>query len=200
MIPSHEDFLAASCKWHGEHKGIRYELNWHGRSDYSPQGTWCWYIMVTSEQFYTEDWLKLRLDKKDAQMFGGGSWHRHWSYDSFPDLDAHGGWTWGEQSTYLGRDGKEHEHVKVGCDYQHLWDRERGYPDSRSSVEFDVKQSIDKLVAMFPKRRERCGYSGMHDDSEQFYTAKNGARVHKSQQDKLRNDGWWTHWGPAEAA
>lgn len=197
MIPSNEDFLSGSSKWRGEHKGVRYELSWHGRSEYSPQGTWCWYICVNSEQFYPEDWAKLRLEKQDRQFMGAGSWHRHWSYDHFPDLDAHGGWTYGEMSVYLGKDGKEYEYVKVGCDYAHLWDRESGYWQGREAIERDAKDSIDKLLEMFPRRRLRCGYSGKYDDEDQFYTARNGQVVHKTEQEKVAGNGW-DGWLPAD--
>lgn len=199
MVPTYEDFLTCACQWRGEHRGITYQLHWHGRSDYSPQGTWCYYIFVSDEQFYPEDWAKLRLEKQDKQFSIGGSWHRHWSYDSFPDLKAHCGWTFGEMSVYLGREGKEQELVKVGCDYAHLWDREGGFLDRKQDVERDAKRSIDLLVEQFPKRRERCAYSGKYDDAEQFYTARNGLRVHNSQQGAFTEDGW-SGWLPAEAA
>lgn len=193
--PKHSDFLDAACKWRGEHQGIAYELSWHGRSEYNPQGTWCWYILLTQEQFYADDWAKLRLPREDKQLIG--SWHRHWDYDTFPDVKPHGGWTFGEMSVALGRDGKEYEHVKVGCDYAHAFDRDGGYYEGREQVERDVKRSIDLLVEMFPRRRERCGYTGQYDDPEQFYTARNGSRVHKSQADKF-SDGWEA-WRPADA-
>lgn len=197
MRPSLEDFLKSSARWRGEHNGITYELSWHGMSNYNPQGTWCWYIFVSSQQFYPDDWAKLRLGCEDKQLLGT-SWHRHWDYDSFPDLEAHGGWTWGEMSTHLDKDGTEYEQVKVGCDYAHSWDRDMGYPENRTTVEHDVKRSIDLLCKMFPRRRLRCDWSGQYDDAEQFYTARNGRRVHKSQEENLRDD-TWGGWLPAEA-
>jgi hypothetical protein len=125
--------------------------------------------------------------------------HRHWSYDTFPDLDPHGGWTFGEMDTYLGRDGTEYEHVKVGCDYAHSWDRDSGYWQGREAVEQDAKHSIDLLCQMFPRRRERCSYSGRWDDPENFYTARNGARVHKSRRSEFSDD-HWPLWQPADEA
>lgn len=199
MIPSHADFLECAAKWRGEHHGIAYELSWHGRSDYSPQGTWCYYLYLTEQQFSPEDWKRLRLAQEHKQFFGGESWHRHYDYDAFPDLEAHGGWTYGEMTVFLGKDGKEYEQVKVGCDYAHLWDREMGFPECRATVQSDAKRSIDLLVEMFPNRRERCGYCGKYDEADQFYTAINGARVHRSQIDKLRETGW-EKWMPADAA
>lgn len=194
--PSLEDFLKSAAKWNDSHRGIRYELSWHGCSDYSPQGTWCYYICVNSQEFYPEDWQRLRLERQDNQMFGGGSWHRHWNYDSFPDLDAHCGWTFGEMDTYLGKDGKEYEAVKVGCDYAHLYDRENGFWHGRADVERDAKRSIELLCEMFPRRRQRCAYSGKYDDADQFYTARNGLIVHK---DSKLPDGW-VEWLPSDEA
>jgi len=196
MKPSLEDFLDCSARWRGEHRGIAYELSWHGRSDYSPEGTWCYYLFVNSQQFSADDWQKLRLTHEDREF--AGSFRRHYDYDSFPDLDAHGGWTFGEMSVYLGRDGKEYEQVKVGCDYAHLWDHEGGFWQGRSAVEADCKHSINLLCEMFPARRQRCGYSGIWDDADKFYTAKNGALVHKSKQSDLPEG--WALWQPAEDA
>lgn len=184
MKPTYEECLDAACKWRGEYNGIGYELSWHGRSDYMPQGTWCWYIFVSSQQFYPDDWVKLRLEREDKQLLGS-SWY--------------GGWTWGEMFTLLSKDGIEYEQVKVGCDYAHYWDQERGYPDTKASVERDVKRSIDLLCSMFPNRRERCEYSGKFDNAKEFYTARNGRRVHKSQEQSLRNDPTWDGWLPATA-
>jgi hypothetical protein len=194
--PRLEDFMDCCARWNDSHRGIRYELSWHGRSDYSPQGTWCYYIFVNSEEFYADDWQRLRLEREDKQYFGGMSWHRHYNYDAFPDLDAHCGWTFGEMNTYLGKDGKEYEQVKVGCDYQHLYDRENDFWQGRADVERDAKRSIDLLCEMFPRRRQRCSYSGQYDDADQFYTARNGSIVHKRQQDKF--DDGWAAWRPAE--
>jgi hypothetical protein len=195
MKPALSDFLDCAARWNGSHEGIGYELSWHGRSDYSPDGTWCFYIIVNSQQFYPEDWAKLRLEREDKQMFSS-SWHRHFNYDKFPDLEPHGEWTFGEMDTYLGNDGKEHERVKVGCDYAHLFDREGGYWEGRSDVERNAKHSIDLLVKMFPHRKLRCEYSGRFDDADQFYTARNGKVVHKSQSDKF--SAGWSAWLPKE--
>ena len=199
MKPTYDEMLSGSCKWRGSHKGIAYELSWHGMGDYNPQGTWCWYLLLTQEQFQPDDWTKLRLEKQDKQFHEGGRWHRHWDYDKFPDFEPHGGWTWGEMTTFLGGDGKEYEHIKVGCDYAHLWDREGGFWQGKDEIERDVKRSIDLLCEAFPLMRERCAYSGTWGEPEEFYTARNGARVHKSQRSKF-SDAEWPQWQPAESA
>lgn len=195
MKPTLDDFLAGSCEWRSEHKGIAYLLSWHSRSDYQNEGIWCWYLLLTEQQFYPDDWKRLRLERSDKQFLTGG-WYRHFDYDNFPDVKPHGGWTYGEMSVRLGRDGREYEHVKVGCDYGHAFDRDGFYWEGRADVERDVKRSIDVLVEMFPRRRERCAYSGQYDDPERFYTARNGARVHRDNESKLRSDEWKA-WLPA---
>lgn len=189
MTPTLKDFEDAACKWRGSHNDIAFELSWHDKRDYNPHGTWCWYLLLPEEQFNSDDWSKLRLKKEDKQMLGS-SWHRHWGYDDFPDLEAHGGWTWGELTTYLGKDGKEYEHVKVGCDYAHLWDREEGYWQGRSDIQRDAERSIKLFCEMFPNRRFRCGYSGKWDSPEKFYLARNDVRVHVSQEDQFNADNW----------
>lgn len=197
MLPTNEDFLDSCARWNGKHNGIRYELSWHGRSDYSPQGTWCYYIYVTSEEFFPEDWQLLRLSHEDKQLSPESSYRRWFNYDDFPDLEPHGGWTFGEMDTYCGRDGTEQEQVKVGCDYAHLWDREGGYWQGRAAIEHDAKNSIDLLCKMFPNRRLCCAYSGKYDAADQFYTARNGAVVHKSQLSKF-SEAEWPTWLPAD--
>lgn len=192
MKPSPEEFLTSCARWHGKHRGIRYELSWHGmHSEHQPQGIWCWYIHLDDEQFQKEDWQKLRLKREDKQLFEG-RWHRHYCYDDFPDLEAHGGWTFGEMTIYLGRDGKEHEHLKVGCDYNHLWDHEGNYYQGKQEIERDVKRSIDLFLEIFTIR-EKCAYSGTYGEPDEFYTAINGKRVHKTQESKIE----WPDWKPA---
>src|SRR6185437_1078757 len=158
----------------------------------SPQGIWCWYILLVEEQFYPDDWAALRLERQDSDSLG--SWRRHWSYENFPDAEPHGGWTFGEQYIYLGRDGKEYERVKVGCDYAHSWDRDEGYWQGKSDIERDVKRSIETLLKMYPRRRVQCAYTGMWGEPDEFYTSANGP-VLKSKEEKLRADGW-ANWLP----
>ena len=194
MKPTLDDFLTGSARWMGEHQSIRYELSWHGLSDYNSEGTWCYYLHLYEEVFYPADWAKLRLEREDKQF--ANSWHRHFNYDAFPDVEPHCGWTFGEMDIYLGKDGKDYEHVKVGCDYAHLWDRESGYWQGKNEVERDAKRSIDLLCEMFPRRRQRCGYSGRYGDPEDYYKARNGAMVHKDFADKF--DDGWAAWRPAD--
>ncbi len=182
MKPTLEQFMTCAARWDGEHRGIRYELSWHGASEYQPQGIWCWYIIVTQEQFYADDWAKLRLEPQEREL--AGSKHRHWSYETFPDCDPHGEWTFGEMSTYMGRDGKDYDRVKVGCDYNHSHNRDEGYWQGRDDLERDVKASIEKLVKMFPKRRVKCAYSGRWDDADKFFETNAGWLVHVSQEGK----------------
>ena len=197
MKPTYQDLLRCGATWRGEHLGIGYELSWHScHEEHQPEGIWCWYIHLCDEQFSESDWAKLRLKKEDKQLFED-RWYRHWCYEDFPDIEPHCGFTFGELKTYLGRDGKEHEWVKIGCDYNHLWDREGGYWEGKDDVEHDVRKSIDLLIEMFPERKERCAYSGTYGERAEFYTAINGKRVHKSKIETFKKEGW-ENWLPAE--
>lgn len=189
MKPSLEQFLASSARWNGEHLGISYELSWHGRSEFSPEGTWCWYLVLFQEQFYPEDWKRLRLERQDAESFG--SWRRLYRYENFPDCDPHGEWTFGEMATYLGRDGTEYERIKVGCDYAHSFDRDGGYWEGHPDVKRDVERSIEKFLKMFPNRKVKCAYSGKWDDADKFFETNAGFKVHVSYEGKTFDHPNW---------
>lgn len=195
-IPSFEEFQDSHAEWSGAHMGIRYLLSWHGRSDYQRQGIWCWYLLLNQEQFYPDDWQRLRLEKQDREF--AGSMHRHWDYDAFPDLEAHGGWTYGKMETYLGRDGREYEQVKVGCDYNHLWDHEGGYPHTKSAVEADVRLAIERLCREFPNRRQQCAYCGWYGEPSDFYENRHGKPTCHKHIETFKQDGW-DGWLPKSA-
>ena len=64
-------------------------------------------------------------------------------------------------------------------------------PDlSAESVLFDAKHSVTKLLEFFPDVKWRCAYSGIWDDKENFYVAKNGKRIHNTMADSITWDEW----------
>lgn len=197
-LPTIEEYRQGATTWRHTHKGVGYTLSHHGVSDYSPQGTWCFYIFVNSDMFIDDaDFAAFNRDAQIKEMGSGSFWETYDYYD-VPDYGFHGGITWYSKERFIDREGKEQTSLKIGCDYAHLWDRESGYWEGLKEVERDAKALIDKLVEAHPVKL-RCSYCGKLDVPEQFYTAKNGATVHKSQIEKLKEkDGWWEHWQPKE--
>lgn len=195
-LPTLDEYRSGATTWKRDHKGIGYTLSHHGVSDYSPQGTWCFYIHLLEEQFQRAEDFALFDRDPEVREFPAGYFREHYPYDDVPDHGFHGGITWYSRDTYVGRDGKSYKALKIGCDYGHSWDRDGGYWQGLDDVAADAERLIDALVATVPFK-ERCGYSGRYDMPSEFYTARNGTRVHNSQASEFSDD-HWPLWLPAE--
>jgi hypothetical protein len=197
MIPSYEEYRSGHTTWKGEHRGISYSLAHWGISSYQRYGIWNYYIHLLEEQFVNpDDFAKFNLEQEIYEF--AGSKRAHYPYDNLPDVELYGGITFYSKDTYINREGKTKTAVKFGCDYNHGWDREQGYPQDKAWVERDAKHSIDVLLDGYNFIwKERCAWSGKWDISENFYTAKNGSRVHKSKAAEHANNAYWS---PVEKA
>ncbi len=194
-LPSLEQYRSGATTWKKSHNGIDYLLSHHGVSEYSPQGTWCFYIFLHDNLFVNQDDFKI-FDREPRLVEFSGRFIETYDYDSVPDYGFHGGITWYSVEHFVDRDGTKRKSLKIGCDYAHLWDREGGFSDGLDEVEMDAKRLIEKLVEQHPIKR-RCAYSGQLDIPEMFYEAQNGNWVHKTQADNL--PGGWVLWRPKES-
>jgi len=195
--PTLEQFLQGATRWRSKYKEINIELSFHdwrepdGFDPY-PHGTWCYYLILNEEMFEPEDWNKLRF-----YPYICDSGYETYDYYKFPDVVFHGGVTFYELTkVYMKHVRRYVEIVKVGCDYNHLWDSEGGYADTYETVLMDAKRTVRKLLEQFPNINMRCGYSGIWDKPEMFYAAQNGQNVHKSMEEKLTKDNYWVNWLP----
>lgn len=196
-LPTIEQYREGATTWKRDHKGVAFTLSHHGVSKYSPQGTWCFYIHLQEPQFQRpEDFA--RFDREPEVKEWAGSHRESYPYDDVPDYGFHGGITWYSRETYVDRDGATWKSLKIGCDYAHSWDADSGYWQGLEDVESDARALIDKLTDQIPLK-VRCGYCGKLDMPDQFYTARNGVRVHVSQRDKFSESEWPT-WLPADEA
>lgn len=192
--PTKEEYEKSSATWVGEHLGVRYSMNHHGVSDYSPEGTWCFYIHLFEPMFLSDaDFALFDREPQIREMLSGSAWETY-DYGDVPDYGFHGGITFYERTSYVAKDGTRQKALKIGCDYAHSWDRDSGYYEGLREVEMDAKQLIEKLVVAHPVKT-KCKYSGMMDKPEEFYKARNGAIVHKSQLSKF-NEQEWPMWLP----
>lgn len=197
MLPTKEEYQKSNARWRVEHRGVSVEISHHGVSEYTPSGTWCYYLIIDQRMFQSaDDWAK--FDVKPVTRKWCGTFREHLPYDDLPDLEWHCGPTFGERHEGVDtHSGEKHAWLKIGCDYAHLWDRDMGYPATLASVTADARRSVDTFVDRFPQK-ERCGYSGRIGMPDEFYTAQNGVRVHASYEEKIRETGWKT-WLPAAA-
>jgi hypothetical protein len=188
MTPTYEELLKGSTQWRGDYMGLSYLLSHHGyrkgdeyeSAEYNP-GTWCYYLIVP-EQMYPHRWADFAVTRKESgyEQFGPA-----FDHDMF-DTEI----TWQSSEPYFDRKTERTwDAAKIGCDYAHLWHRERGYPDNYTSVTADAKRTIEKFLAANPDCHVRCDYSGKWDAPDQFYTAVNGRRVHLSVESAI-DDGW----------
>lgn len=197
MTPTYEEMLKGSTQWRGDHMGMSYLLSHHGHRtgneypgvEYNP-GTWCYYLIVP-EQMYPHRWPDFAVTRKESgwEQFGPAFDH------SMFDTEI----TWQSSEPYWDRKTeRQWDAAKVGCDYAHLWHRERGYPDTFDSVTCDAKRTVEKFLAANPDRHMRCEYGGIWDVADAFYTAINGRRVHRSYEAKM--DDSMGSWKPATLA
>ena len=159
----------------GSYRGIAWSINRTKTSDsmkeYSRRDfDWCHYIHLSLEQLPEESREQFWLSPKPQEM--SVSKRKYVSYDYWDSiissLEFHGGCTFYEKVS--GVDGSPRV-VKIGCDYQHLWDDGQNY--SVNSVLFEVKESIDSLHALIPGIGVHCwhGYCGepFHKESDGIY-------------------------------
>ncbi len=142
-IVSQTTKLDVSRKFTGNHLGIRFLISQHGEgSEYRPEGTWCYYLLISENQLpdeYKEDFiLKPVFDDK-------GRLSHNYMSAAIADLNWHCGITY--YSKEGGADG-EPVVIKIGCDYGHYWDENHSYDEE--FVLSDVKGSINSLFSMYP--------------------------------------------------
>lgn len=141
--------------WTGYYKGIDFEIqNWDWEIEAASimrnywAKNWTHYIIINIDKQIPEElrerfWLKGKL----SSMREDGPKHLNYSYsgeDSIINhLEFHGGCTY--YSKVSGFEGEDRR-IKIGCDYQHLWDQDKNY-----DIDFvygEVKETIESLVRL----------------------------------------------------
>jgi hypothetical protein len=143
----------------GEHRNIWWRISNHGRRDDNHgKGTWCYYVFVTEHcldpELFAEFWLPATRTMERSAGYSTPSydyWGPRWS-----DAEWHGGVTWYKKHGGLDGDVRS---VEVGCDYNHSWDRDMGYPFDFESVLRDCHRTIDALHVLYPFK-SRCSWTG----------------------------------------
>ena len=131
---------------------------------------WTHYIHVCLDQLPVErrEELWLPAEVKERSVSG----RKYITYDYYKgvvgDIEFHGGCTFYEKKGGLDNAPRW---VKIGCDYQHIWDD--GYYYNETDVEREAKESIDSLHSLIPNIGVHCwhGYCGKeyHLESEGLY-------------------------------
>lgn len=144
---------------YGHYRGVKFRVILHSVGRYYSEGIWCYYIYVDQRGFLNPaDWLEWNLRAENKNWGSENqqiSSYVHFPYDDLPDIDLHGGPTFGDRIDYTSEAGT-YSVVIVGCDYGHYFDALDG--QSKDSVRNldtiikDAHNSIDKLCEMHPQR------------------------------------------------
>ncbi len=198
-LPTLEQYRSGATTWRREHEQIIYNLAHWGVSDYQPQGIWNYYLYLPENMFQRpEDFALFNLEPKVSLGYGD-KFRQDYDYYSIPDLELSGGITFYDRLTGINpATGEPMFVVKVGCDYNHLWNGERGYSEDMEEVDRDAKRSLDVLVSRYALNR-RCAYSGVIDHPSTFYLSNAGYFIHNSRREALIAEGH-PAWMPKEGA
>lgn len=144
-------------------EGLEYEVQFWGEGSMNEgNGMWNYYVTIPKDQLRPEDWERVWLPV--AQMHHRSSGREWPSYDEYNSIlqagDFHGGITFYEKGQ---TPDTEHQWIKVGCDYGHAWDRDRGYGYSVEEVQRDALRTCRELAAVLSPL-VRCTWSGQYFD------------------------------------
>lgn len=192
MTPTYEEYKAGATQWRSNIKGVGVLLSHHGvrpEPDFITglphPGTWAYYILVP-EQMYPHRWDDFKCIRDEHGFEQNGK--------AFDAVDFHGRITWASSEPYFCRKTMRHwDGVKVGCDYNHLWDADGYYSDGYDDVLHDAKISAAQFLDLNPDFHMRCAYTGVWADNAEFYQARNKAWVHQSVADRIDVS---PHWKP----
>ena len=161
--PTYEELLKGQTRWSFSCEGMRYQLSHHGYRAPKPDsdcsfdwdghpGAWCFYIILP-EQMYPDIWPQFACQRIESGFeCHGPAWDDDW---------FHGGITWSSSEPYWDRKTQRMwDAAKVGCDYNHLWDSESGYPDTFLSVKSDAERACKALIGRYPERKFQSDWSG----------------------------------------
>lgn len=122
------------------YKGIQIEVSRHW--NYEKREIWCFYLHLYVEMFQTE----MQEDLWQPIKFSDFGTPMQPYADSLKPLNWHGGMTFYEKESAHDYPFKK---IKVGCDYNHLWDQDRCY--YAEEVMGEAKECVDSLFQLFPE-------------------------------------------------
>jgi hypothetical protein len=138
--------------WSFTHAGLYVSIvNWgKERGEFEPMnhghGVWNYYVTLP-ERLLGEKFKEVWLEDKRFKFTPNSPEQINHDYYGHPfsDVDWHGG------ITYYAKHGQleGHRNVELGCDYNHLWDSERGYNYTLEEVVADAKKTAEELAAIY---------------------------------------------------
>lgn len=134
--------------WTCRYLNLTVEINhFQGNGDH-PNWTYYVYIPERFTSRFDEIWLDDKFERFSPES------PEHVTHDYLRSILSNVEWHCG--ITYYAKHGqvKGHRVIQAGCDYDHLWDRENGYPISLAPVLNDAMQTVRELVALLNIKQE----------------------------------------------
>lgn len=144
--------MKTAQRWWDTYRKINFEImKW--TYDYESGYIWNYYIYLKSNILTEESFDKIWLPAIPYKTFKTSPINYRYEYDKsiLNHGDFYGGITFYEKSILSDYDIKL---VKVGCDYNHLWDI--GFSYSENYLMADAKKTIDKLLEVLELKLENC--------------------------------------------
>lgn len=141
------DMNEVSClQWQGAYKRVNWFIKNWGVDDRQPSGIFCSYFYINSQCFRTPEALAPWNIDYEASNFLGIQRLRL-PYDRLPDIDFHGGITFGERHRHW--EDPDAFILEVGCDYNHVWDKDANHPATLYTVKSDICIAITNFLAAY---------------------------------------------------
>lgn len=156
----------ARTQWFGIYRGVRFQIDRFKFREEDRDYKWTHYILLNiDEQLPPEFVEKFWLAPQYTDNFDKSRKRLHYDYyDSIiSNLEFHGGCTWYSKE---GGADEPHRVVKIGCDYQHLWDEGQRY--DLDDVYRETKRTIDSLWMLVGKVKVRSFGDGKYRYLEEF--------------------------------
>lgn len=136
--------MRETTKWDGDFRGVAFEIvSWH-------DGWWNYYLILPMQQLPDESYW---LDEPTSIHDNGREYFSIRAVPMLESVDNHCGWTY-----YARQDINNYRTIKIGCDYQHLYDEGRTY--RVGDILQDVKMSINSLWQIVPELKVYCTVNG----------------------------------------
>lgn len=166
--------------WSGSYRGIGFEIQQFDAILDVHASSWTFYLYICLDQLPDSIKKRFWLRPKKSGLPSGRKFYREYDEPLISGIEFHGGCTW--YSKESGFDGFA-KVVKIGCDYQHVWDE--GQIFSAEGIELEAKKAIDSLHKLIPNIKAWCSWTGKYFDENEMIRlegyhgniSKEGARL-----------------------
>lgn len=138
--------------WFGVWRGIPFEINQSKSSIEHFSSNWTMYLYIHLDRIpegINPDSLWLT---KQPSSIGKTKFYHYYKAPIIPDIGFPGG------CTFYAKVDDDPRVIKIGCDYQHLWNEGETY--TIEDIVYDAKYAIESFLRLVPGYKARCSGNG----------------------------------------